>query len=358
MIGSHALHRNLSVPNNWEMQTSTGIRTGGVFGVLRTLLKEISQYNYYPIFVFDGGLSKRRLQLYPNYKGTLDKKEKELLLESKGEYSEEDILQMEMKAEYANQREMLKQLLPFFNIPVICYENWEGDDLIYLLTKMTKDSIVVSDDKDLLQLIRDDETGRCRVRRAMRDEFWDMNKLKLNSTDINEYIIKKSIVGDPSDNIPSACYRVGEKTAKELYDFYSYIIENKLTYPRTEEELTKICKEHKLSKKKAFINFDENQFLINLMLTDLKLVEKDVEDYYPEMLYYIEDNINTYLKNNYNEDLQLENILNILKYLEIRSFEYHHLYNLIKDVKDVIFNIDTKLGEKREMKIGGLFSKV
>ena len=355
--GSHALHRNLSVLNNWNMQTTTGIRTGGVFGVLRTLLKEISQYNYYPVFVFDGGLSKRRLQLYPNYKGTLDKQEKELLIESKNEYSEEDMLHMEMKTEYANQREMLKQILPFFNIPVICYENWEGDDLIYLLTQMSKDSIVVSDDKDLLQLIRDDDTGRCRVKRAMRDEFWDINTLKENSEDVNEYIIKKAIVGDQSDNIPSACYGVGEKTAKDLYKFYSYLIEHKIQYPTTEEELTTICKENKLTKRKAFINFSENQFLTNLMLTDLKLVDKDVEDFYPKMLYIIEENINSYFKNNYNEEMQLANIINILKYLEIRTFEYSYLFKLIKDVKDVIYNVDTNLSEKRATvtNINGLF---
>ena len=65
----------------------------------------------------------------------------------------------------------------------------------------------------------------------------------------------------------------------------------------------------------------------------IKLVEKDVEEYYPKMLYNIEENINTYFKNIYNEDMQLENILNILKYLEIRSFEYHHLYKSSKYTK-------------------------
>ena len=73
--GSYCLHRNLSVPNQFEMKTSTGIGTGGVLGVLRTIQKELKSYNYYPVVVFDGGLSKRRLNIFPNYKKNLEKQQ-------------------------------------------------------------------------------------------------------------------------------------------------------------------------------------------------------------------------------------------------------------------------------------------
>ena len=51
--GSHCLHRNISQPNNWEMKTSTGTRTGGLLGTLRSIAKESNDYNYFPIVVFD-----------------------------------------------------------------------------------------------------------------------------------------------------------------------------------------------------------------------------------------------------------------------------------------------------------------
>ena len=35
--GSYALHRSLSQPNNWELTNSKGIKTGGIYGVLRTV---------------------------------------------------------------------------------------------------------------------------------------------------------------------------------------------------------------------------------------------------------------------------------------------------------------------------------
>lgn len=334
--GSHALHRNLSVPNNWDMKTSTGIRTGGIFGVLRTIVKELKDYNYYPIVVFDGGLSKRRLDIYPNYKRTLDKQQ---LNESVEEKTEEQLIDEEFRREYNSQRETLKQLLPLFNIPVICLDGWEGDDIIYVLTKLCKDSIVVSDDKDLLQLIRDDETGRCRVRRAMREEFWDLNHLKENNVDIKEYISCKSIVGDGSDNIPSACYQVGEKTAPGLYQLYESIKLNNLNFPSTEEELNSICKKLNLPKRKAYINFNENQFLTNLLLTDLSLVDNDITQ-------DIIDNVNNTLQVVINNlDPNNKETINIfMNNCEIRTFDSKYLYDRCYKLRDVLFN-DTTMSE-------------
>ena len=44
--GSYALHRSLSVPNNWDMINSKGKRTGGIFGTLRTIQKEFDKQMY------------------------------------------------------------------------------------------------------------------------------------------------------------------------------------------------------------------------------------------------------------------------------------------------------------------------
>ena len=61
--GSHALHRSISEPHLWEMRNQKGERTGGVFGTLKTIYKETKYYNYFPVVIFDGHLSKRRLNI-------------------------------------------------------------------------------------------------------------------------------------------------------------------------------------------------------------------------------------------------------------------------------------------------------
>lgn len=340
--GSHALHRNLSIPNNWDMITSTGIRTGGVFGTLRTILKEIKTYNYFPIVVFDGSLSKRRLQLYPNYKRTLDK---QALNESTESKTEEQLFDELMRREYNTQRNMLETILPAFGIPVIHLQDWEGDDIIYILSKMSRNSIVVSDDKDLLQLIRDDETGKCRVRRAMRDEFWDINTLKEKNVDIMEYIACKAIVGDGSDNIPSACYQVGEKTAPDLYKLYTESIKRVGGFPKDEKELADKCKEIGISKRKAYLNFNEDQFLTNVALTDLSLVDKEINDDLLNNIY--QDVINE------KENKNLEIIDNAFNQLEIRTFDKDTLLERVNSLNNLLLQV-SDVAEINKLK-GSLF---
>lgn len=325
--GSYALHRAMSVPNNYEMATSYGKLTGGIFGVLRTIQKELKTYNYFPIVVFDGGLSKRRLSIYPNYKKA---EEKALLREDANHIkTEEELLDEEFRREYNTQRNDLIQLLPLLGIPTIRLDDWEGDDIIYIISKICKDSIIVSDDKDLIQLIKEpdvNENRRCRIRRPLKDEFLDLHKLNETRQNIAEYIGCKSIVGDPSDNIPSACYQVGDKTAPGLYHLYEHITNKNLEFPKSEDELGKLCKELNISKRKAYLNFNEEQFLNNLLLTDLSLVDNELSN---ELLTIIYEKLIEMFDYSNIEVLAYE-----LNQLEIKSFDYQNLLNRVAYLKD------------------------
>lgn len=326
--GSYALHRSLAVPNNWDLINSKGKRTGGILGVLRTIVKESREYNYFPVVIFDGGLSNRRLNIYPNYKRNLERQE---LLECVDhEKTEEELLDEEFRREYSTQRNDLMQLLPLFGIPCIRLTGWEGDDLIYVLSKLSHNSIVVSDDKDLIQLVYEDANRKCRIRRPLREEFLDMDSLKEKNLSVEEYVGCKSIIGDPSDNIPSACYQVGEKTSAGLYNLYKKLTENNLNYPQSDEELTKYCKQFNIAKRKAYLNFNEDQFLNNLLLTDLSLVDNDINQ-------SIIDNIVLTIK-----DLSCYNnivgIVNCLEELEIKSFDYEYLLNRVNYLKQVLYD--------------------
>lgn len=350
--GSYLLHRNLSQPNQWEMINSKGKRTGGIYGVLRSIIKESKDYNFYPVVIFDGGLSKRRLEIYPDYKRNI---ERQRLLECKDEdLTEEQLFDLEFKREYSTQRNDLMQLLPLFGIPTIRINDWEGDDLIYILSNMSRNSIVVSDDKDILQLVYEDDNRRCKVWRPMKEEMWDIYTLKEKDMDIKKFVGCKCIVGDPSDNIPSACFQVGEKTAPGLYELYTKSMT--IGFPKDEEDLTKKCKEFDIPKRKAYLNFNEEQFLTNLLLTDLKLIDQEVDE-------NITNNIKTTILSQcmpFEQDNKYQ-IYTILENLEIRTLDVESLYNRIAQLIDhlKIEDLDKSIPVREENKIirGGLFER-
>ena len=323
--GSFVLHRALSVPNNWDMRTSYGKRTGGIFASLRTFLKEIKMFNYCPVVVYDGGLSKRRLDIFPNYKRTLDKQE---LYESDHILTEEEQMELEFRREYNTQRNDIIPLLRDLGIPVINIKDWEGDDIIYILSKLSKDSIIVSEDRDLIQLVSNNDR-RCRIRRPIREELIDINYLQEHNIDLNSYVACKAICGDNSDNIPSACFQVGEKTAPSLYKLY---VESKNNFPKTEEELTKLCKNTNIPKRKAYLNFNEEQFLNNVLLMDLRFVDNYIDN---TLLDQIITEIDTSLINT-------QGIEDLLSRFEITSFNTKELIDKVKILSDFKrLNFDT-----------------
>ena len=345
---SHALHRSIAQPNLWEMRDNYGRRTGGIYGSINTLLKESSTYNYFPVAVFDGHLSPRRLSIYDNYKRY---KDKQLLIEDINNMTELEKLQIEQRAEYNTQREIVKDLLIALGIPVIHLDDWEGDDLIYILTKLSKDSIIVSDDKDMLQMICDTPERRCRVRRGMRDEFWDMNTLKEKGIDQKEFVACKAIVGDPSDNIPSACFQVGEKTALGLYKLYCKCVETSKSFPVDEKQLEECSKLFDIPKRKAYLNFNENQFLTNVLLMDLKLVENDITDEVLTQIFFsIKD------REQYSDYTEANKIL---EELSINTFNTSGLINNINRTKPYIFidsyNPNENIPDKTNVLTGRLF---
>ena len=233
--------------------------------------------------------------------------------------SELELLKREQKYEYNQQREILKVLLPNFGIPVIHLSDWEGDDIIYILTLLTKDSIVLSDDKDLLQLVCDESNRKCCVKRGMRNEFVDISWFKDNDITIEDFIARKAIVGDPSDNIPSACFQVGEKTALALIELYTKSKAMVGGFPKDEKELDEKCKRLGISKRKAYLNFNEEQYLTNIRLMDLRFVQNEIDG---DLI----KNINNLVTENLGYT-NISNINNILETLNIQTFIPRNLLN-------------------------------
>ena len=255
--------------------------------------------------------------------------------------TEEQLAYEDFMREYRTQRNKLIELLPLLGIPTIRIEGWEGDDLIYVISKMCLDSVVVSDDKDLLQLIHEPTTydkRKCCIRRAQNEEFWDINTLKEQGQTVQEFIGCKAIIGDQSDNLLSACEGVGPKTAPGLYKLIEQTQKEGIQFPTTEEDLDKLCKQYEITKRKAYLNLDTDQFISNYLMTDLRFVDNEINE---DVINYIKEKIK-YYDVDYKVNLEkAEQVNNILNELEINTFRPSSLTNRIMELKDMI-NIEDK----------------
>lgn len=269
--GSYCLHRALKQQNLWLLRNSELERTGGIFGFLNIFKKEIQLMgNYFPIVCWDDGQSDRRLSIYDNYKKHREKLEDPNNIpfsQMTDEQLDEDYVY-----NYKLQRKKLIELLNAFGVPNLLFKHTEGDDLMYWLSRHCEKCKVVTDDRDLLQLI----TENCVIRQAMKDRVVDMKLLKeeYNVDTVDEFIKTKAFLGDGSDNIPSACKGVGEKSVKDFFEVYESLkLQNKIGYFLDEEILKAYCKENGYKFKKAYLNFDENRYLDNLELVDLRKIQ-------------------------------------------------------------------------------------
>lgn len=317
---SYMLHRQLHVQNLWDLKTSEGQRTGGIFGFLRSLNKAISDApkGYYPVCVWDSGLSQRRLAVYPNYKHYEDNKfdeEVTQVAESviKGEEFPDIIddenylvaLQNKIKElmentdkpkespeddylyQYRTQRNLLIDILNNLGVKSIKYPGTEGDDLQYLLSKMTESSIIVTDDSDLQQLVSPN-VSIMKVLKGTTFVTWRTIIEDWKLPDASHLARVKAIVGDSSDNVPQLVKGLGEVTANKVVDVINEFNQNP-------EEYLPALRVRYANKPviQKFIKCHDN-YLRNLQLVDLQLVEED-----QDIITYLINELSTSIKVDY-----------------------------------------------------------
>lgn len=257
--GSYLLHRALHVEHIYELTSSKGVGTGGVFQFLRSMDYEVRRFSdYYPMVCWDAGQSERRLKIYPNYK---HHEERQMEIDEANALGVEPEVDDYVK-KYRDQRQLVMEILKTLGVPSFRFDGWEGDDLMYILSKVSNDCIVMTDDRDLIQLL----SPTTRIFRPMADELLEYNSYQSehHDPDMKKFIIVKSIVGDGSDNIPQCAFRVGEKTAEMIADT---MLNNRDGW---KEELSQ-------STKKNVQNFlteeSLHQFDVNMELIDLNRVD-------------------------------------------------------------------------------------
>ena len=147
---------------------------------------------------------------------------------------------------FQRQRLILQEILDELFVRQYMYENVEGDDLIayYCQNKKKNDYIViVSEDRDISQLIRDDI---CLYIPSIKTFVSPQNDKKILGMPYYNIVLKKIICGDASDNI-KGIKGIGEKT---LETYYPAIKEEKADLEGFLTSCRQILQERKENKKK------------------------------------------------------------------------------------------------------------
>lgn len=275
------------------MKNSKGVPTNALFGFVNMMNKIISEENpSYMAVAFDIGKNFRKEE-YDFYKeGRIDTPE-------------------ELKLQMPIAREILDKMgIKHFELAP-----YEADDIVGTIVKMTeadKDfaSVIVSSDKDLLQLISDEtevkllkQNGFIRYNHKAFVDDYGIEPIKM--------IDLKALMGDSSDNIPGV-KGIGEKTALKLLQEYKSLenlydnIDN--IKGKTKEKLVEDKEMAFISKKIATIYRDVP---LNIVLEDLKY-EKNVT---PELLDLFKDlEFFSFLKN-----MEIKKETKTLKYSSIST---------------------------------------
>jgi DNA polymerase-1 len=178
------------------------------------------------VFVFTNMLRKLLKDEKPDYIAAIFESEKETFRhESFAAYKAN---RQDMPSDLADQIPYILRVCEAFNIPILQADKYEADDVIGTLAKKIAEknmqAVIVSNDKDLCQLVKDPNIIAMRqnsqsVKRKVAvppiewcDEAWVKNKFGVPPEKIIDLL---GLMGDSIDNIPGAP-GIGEKGALKL----------------------------------------------------------------------------------------------------------------------------------------------
>lgn len=256
LIDAYALiYRSFFAFIHRPLTNARGENTSAPFGFANFLFQIRDNYRPdYIAVVFDSGRSHRE-ELYPEYKATREKMPREL-------------------------RESLprvRELVEAFGDRVIAVDGWEADDVIGTLAVRAVagglEAVIVSGDKDFLQLVGDrvqllnpGRGGPQGVAAEWVDEEGATGKLGVAPGQVVDYL---ALVGDSSDNVPGAP-GIGPKTARKLLESYG-----------TLEEVLDHAEEIKAKRPRESLIANREQVLLSRELVTIRTdvgVDAELED--------------------------------------------------------------------------------
>ncbi len=238
-----------------NLATSKGFPTKAIFGITNMLLKLLREKNPTNIaVVWDAKGPTFRHELYDKYKAN----------------------RPEMPDDLVVQIPWIRKIVDALGLCQLEKEGYEADDIIAtIVKKLNLDTLIVSGDKDLIQLISDKVT----IWDPMKDEIIDLNEVKKRfGIEPYQYLDVLALCGDSSDNIPGVP-GIGIKTALKLIQEFGSI-ENllanldKVKQKRLREKLKEAQKDIPLWRK--LVSLEEN-VPIEVDLKQFKRKEFDLE---------------------------------------------------------------------------------
>ena len=198
-----------------SLTTAEGLSTGAIYGFVNMLLKlrREEQPDYLAVVFDPPGGSRLRKELFPEYKANRPPPPPEL----------------------GPQLPLVREVTRAMAVPQLEAPGYEADDVIATLVERCRsedvETIIVSSDKDLMQLVED---GQCRMLDTLKDVSYDaarvVEKLGVQPTQVIDYL---ALLGDKVDNIPGVP-GIGKKTATTLLEtwgdldgIYAHIDEQK-----------------------------------------------------------------------------------------------------------------------------------
>jgi len=155
-------------------------------------------------------------------------------------YKEYQAKRPEMDKDLVSQIPKVHDLIRSFGIPIFEQDGFEADDVIGTLAKKSKDQvIIVTGDRDILQLVKDDKVLVYMPTKGLSEaklygEKEVKERMGVSPDKIPDY---KALAGDQSDNYPGVP-GIGPKTAVALLTKYGSIEKvlksNELTAPEKE----------------------------------------------------------------------------------------------------------------------------
>ncbi|MBP5683942.1 MAG: DNA polymerase I [Bacilli bacterium] len=297
--GNNLLFRSFfaTAYNGNLMRNSKGFPTNAIFGFINMLHKIIEEEKpEYLMVAFDKGKTFRH-EKYDVYKGKRDETPNELKL----------------------QFPVSRRLCDAMGIKYFEIDNYEADDIIGTFAKVIDKSddyegLIISSDKDLLQLISD----KNKVKLLKTKDYIMMDKKEFFNTygldDPKKMVDIKSLMGDASDNIPGV-KGIGEKTALSLLQKYGSLDG---VYENINDISGKTKEKLETDKDNAYLSYE--------IATIYREVPMDTSI----------DNIK-YLGNNddYVNILNELEFYSMLKKVETKKVEKEFSYKIVKDLSEL-----------------------
>ena len=307
------------------MRNRDGFPTNGLYGFVNMINKIVAEENpKYMMVAFDIGKTFRH-EKYKDYKG------------GRRETPED------LKVQFP----IAKKILTAMGIKYLECEGYEADDIIGTISSWCDkdpeyEALIVSSDKDLLQLISDETV----VKLLKPKDYIMMDKATFIQTygfEPIKMIDLKALMGDASDNIPGV-KGIGEKTAIKLLTQYGSL-------DGIYENIDNI----KGSTHEKLITGNEDAYYSKELVKIYREVPLNIT--WDDLLY---GNENT------NELIQLYNELNFYSLLKKASSNKKNVntnidnFNIIQDIslinidRDTAIYVDTTLGNYHDASINGI----